>query len=176
MFKIKKISQRYDSREDRIEVAIQNDTGQVIRLWLTQRLSNKMVSILSKLIPEQQEKSKELSTNPLNESEINQSRNNKELAVDYSSAAEEGLLTTIDISSSQNDYTITFKWGVIGAASIYMGIEQIDCFFDGLIRLYELAKWNLNSFPATKLKTTGNKKPIFDDFPDDNNTAFKKLH
>jgi hypothetical protein len=184
MFNIKKISQRYDSREDRIEVAIQDDAGHVIRLWLTQRLSNRMVAVLAKWLPELKEEpstkeepsaKEDLSSEGV-ESESKPSSPKQEVAVNFNSASEEGLLTTIDMSHQQKDYLLTFKWGVTGIASIHMGIEQLDSFIEGLIQLYRAAQWDIKAFPQVRINTLSGKKPEFEDFPEDIDAISRTLH
>ena len=46
MFVIQKITQRYHLEQDRISFSVQNTEQQVLLLWLTQRLANRLVSIL----------------------------------------------------------------------------------------------------------------------------------
>lgn len=178
MFNIKKISQRYDSREDRIEVAIQDDAGHVIRLWLTQRLSNRMVTVLAKWLPELLEDSKTMLEHAGDEveAETKPSEPAQEVAVNFNLASEEGLLTTIDMSHQQKDYLLTFKWGVTGIASIHMGIEQLDGFIAGLIQLYRAAQWDIKAFPESRVKTLTGKKPEFEDFPEDVDAISRTLH
>ncbi len=178
MFNIKKISQRYDSREDRIEVAIQDDAGHVIRLWLTQRLSNRMVAVLAKWAPEIQEGPNTKQEHPSEggESKSKPTEPRQEVPVNFNSACEEGLLLTIDMSHQQKDYLITFKWGVTGIASIQMGIEQLDSFIEGLIQLYRAAQWDIRAFPEARIKTLSSKKPDFEDFPEDIDAISRTLH
>jgi len=47
MFLIKKITQHYDPEQDRIGLTVQNTEGQVMMLWLTQRLVNRLASVLA---------------------------------------------------------------------------------------------------------------------------------
>ena len=39
MFSIQKITPRYDQEQDRLSLNVQNAEGQVLLLWLTQRLA-----------------------------------------------------------------------------------------------------------------------------------------
>ena len=47
MLMIQKITQRYDPEQDRIGMTTQNADGQVLLLWLTQRLANRLAGALA---------------------------------------------------------------------------------------------------------------------------------
>ncbi len=175
MFNIQKISQRYDAREDRIEVAIQNEAGNVVRLWLTQRLANRMLVVLMKWLPELQEGAKAAEAEAQHE-ETEKDGAKSEVAVNFDSALEEGLLTTIDMSQKQKDYMLTFKWGVTGVASIHMGLQQLNSFIEGLAQLFRAAQWDMKSFPDSKVKTLSSKTPDFEDFSDDAVGVTRTIH
>lgn len=175
MFNIQKISQRYDAREDRIEVAIQNEAGNVVRLWLTQRLANRMLVVLMKWLPDLQEEYKQADAD-VHQDESDKEASKSEVAVNFNTAAEEGLLTTIDMSHQQKDYILTFKWGVTGLASIHMGLQQLNSFIDGLVQLFRAAQWDMKSFPANKINTLSSKTPDFEDFSEDSVGVTRTIH
>lgn len=189
MFNIHKISQRYNQREDRIETAIQNESGKIIRLWLTQRLANRMVAVLVKWLPEMQElstvevaakvaepssKTSEKAANPSTQKQSEQP--SKDQSVDFNTPGEEGLLLSVDMSQQQKDYLLTFKWGVTGVASIKMGIEQLNSFIEGLIQLYRAAQWDLKVFPESRINTLTSKSPEFEDFPESLENLTRTIH
>ena len=180
MFHIHKISQRYDSREDRIEVAIQNESGVVVKLWMTQRLANRMLAVLVKWLPDLHEDAK-LSQQSLNSSDaqsdvISKSSGEDNGAVKFDCASEEGLLKSVDMNYQQKDYALTFKWGVTGAASITMGLEQLNGFIDGMALLYRSAGWDMKTFPDNKVNTLSSKAPEFEDFLEDSPDQTHTLH
>jgi len=195
MFNIQKISQRYDQREDRIELAIQNEHGHVIRLWLTQRLACRMLQVLNKWLPEirEVEQSQTQSANtdkPQTELSGAPAMQNQEqasiteqsqsviqnIAVDFNLAAEEGLLNTIDMSRNAQDYQLTFKWGVTGIATINMGLAQMDNYLRGMAQLFHNANWNMSAFPDNTTHALKEKQPSFEDFPEDGNQSAYTLH
>ena len=47
MFVIQKITQRYDPEQDRIGLTTQNAKNQVLLLWLTQQLANRLAGALA---------------------------------------------------------------------------------------------------------------------------------
>ena len=175
MFNIHKISQRYDSREDRIEVAIQNESGNVIRLWLTQRLANRMLAVLIRWLPDLESDEENENKTEIKQNEPEKSKQ-QETAVNFNSAAEEGLLSTIDMSQQQKDYVLTFKWGVTGVANIQMGLEQLRSFIAGLGQLYTAAKWDMKQFPDKKIKTLSSAQTDFDEFEDSSVETSHTLH
>ena len=174
MFNIQKISQRYDSREDRIEVAIQNEAGNVVRLWLTQRLANRMLAVLMKWLPDLQEEAKQANGDK-HHYEANKEEP-KEVAVNFNTAKEEGLLTTIDMRHQQKDYILTFKWGVTGVANIHMGLQQLNSFIEGLAQLFRAAQWDMKAFPTNKINTLSRKTPDFEDFSEDSVVVSRTIH
>ena len=167
MFNIHKISQRYDALEDRIEVAIQNESGHVVRLWLTQRLSNRMLVVLTKWLPDLPDDPENANSSDETAPPSHAPTSAQDVAVNFNSAAEEGLLTTVDMTHQEKDYILTFRWGVTGIASIRMGLEQLDSFISGLAQLYKAAHWDMKPFPEMRVKTMMSKAPDFDDFPED---------
>ncbi len=182
MFNIQKISQRYNQREDRIEVAIQNDAGKVISLWLTQRLANRMIAVLVKWLPEMQEQQEIVNEiHPQNDTDKQaeaqaEEKPKRDASVDFSCAGETGLLLTIDMSHQQKDYLLTFKWGVTGVATIKMGIEQLNSYIEGLIQLYRAAQWDLKVFPDSRVNTLSSKSPDFEDFPEELENITRTIH
>ena len=175
MFNIHKISQRYDSREDRIEVAIQNESGNIIRLWLTQRLANRMVAVLVRWLPDLENDEKVESQTDLKQNESEKS-NQQETSVNFNAAAEEGLLGTIDMSQQQKDYVLTFKWGVTGLATIHMGLEQLRSFIAGLGQLFTAAKWDMKQFPDKKINTISTHEAQFEDFTEFTEETTRTIH
>lgn len=173
MFEIQKITQRYNPQEDRIEMGIQNGHGEVIRLWLTRRLANRIITSTSDWLPKlrnQQDIRIEIkkATNKLdretnltkNDSQIddNQTGNNrvsqKERPVDFDSSNEEGLLSKIDVKYEKKSFLLAFSWGLTGLATIRMGKNQLLTFIEGLIKLSVLANWDQKlSIDAENLKS-----------------------
>jgi hypothetical protein len=192
MFNIQKISQRYDQREDRIELAIENEHGHVVRLWLTQRLACRMLQVLNKWLPEIREAEKNnTQTSPTETPRAEPANNqmqasstgdsaaklaNQQIAVDFNLAAEEGLLSTIDMTRNAQDYQLTFKWGVTGVATINMGLAQMENYLAGMAQLFQNANWNMGVFAEATTHALKPKQPSFEDFPEEASHAAYTLH
>jgi hypothetical protein len=136
VFIVQKMTQRYDGLEDRIEVNLKDVNGRVICLWLTFRLANMMLNVLTKwadeLVADLENQIKKVAE--VAPTEIGSD-------VKRSAAKEEALLTTIDFNHGNRGYALTFKWGVTGAACINLQANELRQYLVGVSRLYDIAKW-----------------------------------
>jgi len=143
VFVIQKLTQRYDGIQDRIEISLQNGEGHVVKLWLTQRLANKMIPVLARWLPElQDDLDEEKSHHGL--LEPNKPDN---VPVMGSAAQEEGLLITVDFTKHEMSYILVFKWGVTGEAKIVMKAKDMSQYIKAFGNLYDVAKWPKSTWP-----------------------------
>ena len=170
MFDIQKISQRYNQREDRIEVAIQNEEGKIIHLWLTQRLAKRVINILTKWLHELKDELEDGIT------KVDIQKIKKDYSVDFSAFEEEGLLLSIDISQKFKNYLIIFRWDISGAAAFKVKANQLKSYFEALIQLYQVAQWELKGFPNFKVNKLTTKSLNFQDFSGDPENFTRTIH
>lgn len=170
MFNIQKISQRYNQRQDRIEVAIENEEGKVIRLWLTQRLANRIIANLAKWLLELQDQKK------IEDTTMDSETHKKNKTVDFSAFEEEGLLRKVDIIQNQKKYLLTFNWGLTGVASFKIGAKQLNQYIEGLRQLYQAAQWESKVFTESKMNTLPTQSKDVEDFSEDVDLYTRTIH
>ena len=160
MFFIKKLSQRYQPVEDRLQFAIENESSEIIVLWITQRISRQLLraldnkfkfsaaTIASKVNPKstistlpQLDLQKSQANHPLNKARLVDNEKLKEPAVIINDAKESGLVHTLNFSVKENKIEITFRWGITGAALVLLDQDQLKVFWKGLLKLFAVAKW-----------------------------------
>lgn len=177
MFEIQKITQRYNPQEDRIEIGIQNGHGEVIRLWLTRRLANRIITSTSDWLPKLRnqndikveikkvinkvDKKSNLSTND-NQIDDN-GASQKESPVDFDISTEEGLLSKIDVKYEKKSFLLAFSWGLTGLATIRMGKNQLLTFIEGLIKLSLIANWDKKLVIELENQESPNESNDFDE-------------
>lgn len=159
MFIVQKMTQRYDGLEDRIQVNLQDVDGRVICLWLTLRLANMMLSVLSKWADEMEA---DLKANKKTDGETKPT----EIVSDVkkSLAKEEALLTTVDFNYGDRGYVLTFKWGVTGAARMTLQAKELRQYVEGFSRLYDIAKWPKTSWTKVLLSFESAEANSVEDF------------
>ncbi|CEN56216.1 hypothetical protein [Candidatus Methylopumilus turicensis] len=176
MFFIKKLSQRYQPVEDRLQFAIENESSEIIVLWITQRISRQLLralddkfkfsaaTIASKVNPKstistlpQLDLQKSQANHPLNKARLVDNEKLKEPAVIINDAKESGLVHTLNFSVKENKIEITFRWGITGAALVLLDQDQLKVFWKGLLKLFAVAKWPqiaINKEPKETRKNT----------------------
>lgn len=159
MFIVQKITQRYDGLEDRIQVNLQDVDGHVICLWLTLRLANMMLSVLSKWADE-------IETDLDNKKKKDPDTKPTEIVSDVkkSLAKEEALLTTVDFNYGDRGYALTFKWGVTGAARMTLQAKELRQYLEGFSRLYDIAKWPKTSWTKVLLSFESSEPEMIEEF------------
>lgn len=184
MFLIKKLSQRYDPAEDRLQFAIENDSAEVIVLWVTQRISMRLLNALnerfkfisadifdksnqqaSKSIKSDHELKKTPHSQALEEAVAGaKSIKEQEQPVIFAESKEFGLVHGINFSFKENKIEVLFKWGVTGSALLILDQNQLKVFWNGVLRLFSIAKWPKPIFIESNLDAKKNITSDADDF------------
>ncbi|MCX5820662.1 MAG: hypothetical protein NT047_12280 [Deltaproteobacteria bacterium] len=150
MFAIRKITQRYDPEQDRIGLTAQNDEGRVLLLWLTQRLTNRLVGKLASWLDE------DVKTMPSGrpmfsphawEQSSAEVQLKPDRPVDAAAVQGEALLTAVDLARDPSGYTLTFKWGSAGAARLRLNPTELRQSLIILHRLFDTAGWPKHAWP-----------------------------
>lgn len=150
MFVIQKITQRYDPEQDRIGLTAQNAKDQVLLLWLTQRLANRLAGALARWLDE------ELKTMASGRSVLSlhaweqsaaQVQMKRGRPVDPAAAQGEALVNAVDLARGPNGYTLTFKWGSAGATRLMLNPTELRQWLGILHRLFDTAGWPKHAWP-----------------------------
>ena len=150
MFMIQKITQRYDPEQDRIGLTTQNAKNQVLLLWLTQRLANRLAGALASWLD------KDVKTLASGQSVFSLHDREQSAAraqmtpgrpVDPAAAQGEALLNAVDLVRGPNGYTLTFKWGSAGAARLMLNPTQLRQWLIILHRQFDTAGWPKHAWP-----------------------------
>lgn len=152
MFVIKKITQHYDPEQDRISLTAQTAEEQVIVLWLTQRLVNRLAEILSSWL-EKEVKAMvgEHSIFSLQawEQSAAQAQLKPEPPVVRTAAQSEALVNLIDLGHSSKGYTLTFKWKSEseGSARLMLTATEMRQWLIILYKQFDVAGWTKLAWP-----------------------------
>ena len=159
-----KLSQVYDSVEDRILLLSEDAEGAVCRLWLTQRMTNKVVLALVKWLGEQS-----ASHLPQVPAETAQTWNQAaavsqfipsapvEVAVSSPSAASaatplsvaaEGLVRSVDVQRSGESYMLIFHLGSEPTLASPFSAVELRQWLSILHGLYQAAGWSMEAWPS----------------------------
>lgn len=178
MFIIKKLSQRYQPVEDRLQFAIENESSEIIVLWITQRISRQLLRALddkfkfsasiitSKVNPKsttstlpQLDLQKGQANTQINNARLTDNEKLKEPRVAIQDAKESGLVHTLNFSVKENKIEITFRWGITGAALVLLDQDQLKVFWSGLLKLFAVAKWPQIAIDKEPKETRKNTAP-----------------
>jgi hypothetical protein len=152
IFNVVKITQLYDSVQDRLRFNLESKNGLSISIWMTQRLLNTVVLQLTKLIDVSlTEKVGESTTNASQafQQSIAQSSLKKQLPVQAVDIIEMGLITAINIArkKEKNTYEIVFSWDATGKARMVMDEFQLRQWLAVIYSAVKRAEWPLSTWP-----------------------------
>ncbi len=155
MLIIQKITQRYHSEQDRISFSVQSVEQQVVLLWLTQRLANRLVSILVSWLGEDSGVLMNQSftdSQSLDQQGVLEQTQQAQLttfsAVDVTLAQGERLLNSIDLARDQNGaYILTFNW-IENNACLILNVTELRQWLSILYRLFGTAEWPKQAWSA----------------------------
>lgn len=150
MFVIQKITQIYDPEQDRVGLTAQNAQNQVLQLWLTQRLANRLAGPLAHWLDEDL-KAMTAGQSAFSLHAWEQSAARAQMKpgrpVDPAAVRSEALLNAVDLTRGPNGYTLTFKWGSAGAARLILSATELRQWLDILYRQFDAAGWPKNAWP-----------------------------
>ena len=158
-----KLSQVYDGVEDRILLLSEDGERAVCRLWLTQRMTNKVVLALVKWLGEQ-------SANQLPQvpPETAQSWNQAAAVSQFipsapvevsapaspapspakASSAAEGLVRSVDVQRSGESYMLIFHLGAEPTLASPFSAVELRQWLSILHGLYQTAGWSMDVWPS----------------------------
>jgi hypothetical protein len=165
MFVITKITQRYDARQDRIALTMQDAGNRVLLLWLTQRLANRVAGTLAKWLDEdvKAQASGQTSFNLHTfEQWAARAKMRSGQPVDSAAPQSEGLLQEVRLARSPKDCRLTFRWGSTGTARLHLDPTQLRQWLIILHRQFRKAGWSRHVWPdwITVDEETGTSGPM----------------
>ncbi len=147
---IQKITVSYDEQEDRLHFACEDEAGQVQSLWLTQRLTNRLVgALLSKLdgtmahLPNDARETVQGWEQSAARTLLSPSSPVQSVA-----AAPYGLVNSIDISHTDGSFTLMFRWPEQNALALTMNALPLRQWLSIIHDTYVKAGWPLEIWPA----------------------------
>jgi len=150
MFVIQKITQRYDPEQDRIALTTQNTKGQVMLLWLTQRLANRLAGALVRWLDEELKTTapgRSMFTLHAWEQSAARAQMKPGRPVDPAAARSEALVDAVDLTRGPTGYTLTFKWGSADAARLTLTATELRQWLIILHGLFDTAEWSKHAWP-----------------------------
>lgn len=148
---IDKLTQTYDSGEDRIGIDAQSTDGKVLRLWLTRRLGDALFGHLShRLSAVQTRKDPDFSRHmQVWEQQSAQAQLKQDEPVRWQS--ESVLLSAVDITPANGSVKLVFKTSLAGAdrpvAALTLSDIHMRQWLGIMFRVYQIAAWPLSAWP-----------------------------
>ena len=159
-----KLSQVYDGIEDRILLLSEDGEGAICRLWLTQRMTSKVVLALVKWLGEQSANqlpqvpaetaqtwnqaaavSQFIPSAPVEVSVLSPSMAPADPA---SSVAAEGLVRSVDVQRSGESYMLIFHLGSEPTLASPFTAVELRQWLSILHGLYQTAGWSMEVWPS----------------------------
>ncbi len=146
--KLEKVTLSYIDEEDRIRLSAQTPEGDVVVLWLTQRLGNRLIPVLRDWLVKQVQESAHADVYHQFEQQAAQQASASETAVVASPHSHAWLINRVDVSYSPTQMTLIFK-GKEEAESAQMTLVNTAMrqWFDILYRVYQRAQWQSADWP-----------------------------
>ena len=145
---LEKVTLSYIDEEDRIRLSAQTPEGDVVVLWLTQRLGNRLIPILRDWLSKQVQEGLNADVLHQFEQQIAQQASAGETAVVASTNSHAWLINRVDINYSATHMTLIFK-GKEASESAQMTLVShvMRQWFDILYRVYQRAQWQSADWP-----------------------------
>lgn len=150
MFIIQKITPCFDPVQDRICLNVQDGNGQVLLLWLTQRLANRLAGTLANWLDDDlktQAAGQSIPSLHVWEQAAAQAQLKPDRPVEVAAAKGAALLETVDLARGLHGYTLTFKWRGGEVAQLVMSGTELRQWLGILYRLFDTAEWPKYAWP-----------------------------
>lgn len=146
--KLEKVTLTYIEAEDRIRLSAQTPEGEVVLLWLTQRLGNRLIPILRDWLVKQVHGGVNADVLHQFEQHAAQQASARETPVVATSQSHAWLIHRIDVSYSSTQMTLIFQ-GAEEAQRAQMTLVNTAMrqWFDILYRVYQRAQWQCADWP-----------------------------
>ncbi|MBD3767115.1 MAG: hypothetical protein IE928_04065 [Gammaproteobacteria bacterium] len=145
---LEKVTLTYVDEEDRIRLSAQTPEGEVVVLWLTQRLGNRLIPVLRDWLLKQVQGGVNSDVLHQFEQQAAQQANASEQAVVVPPNSHFWLINRVDVSYSSTLMTLIFKGKEEDqTAKMTLVNTAMRQWFDILYRVYQRAQWQCADWP-----------------------------
>lgn len=144
-FKIERITTEFVQEEDRIRLNVEDGSQQRTTLWLTQRLLNRVVPALVKVLEEETAGNPQASD--LQEFTQQRAQRNIEQEAPVSAAETAWLVTRVDLTPNSKAITLVFGDGAKQRARLEVPRTALRQWLSILRELYQRAEWAPDKWP-----------------------------
>ena len=145
---LEKVTLTYVDEEDRIRLSAQTPEGEVVVLWLTQRLGNRLIPVLRDWLLKQVQGGVNSDVLHQFEQQAAQQASSSEKAVVVSPNSHFWLINRVDVSYSSTRMTLIFKGKEEEqTAKMTLVNTAMRQWFDILYRVYQRAQWQCADWP-----------------------------
>lgn len=145
---LEKVTLTYVDEEDRIRLSAQTPEGEVVVLWLTQRLGNRLIPVLRDWLLKQVQGGVNSDALHQFEQQAAQQASAGEQAVVVPPNSHFWLINRVDLSYSSTLMTLIFKGkGEEQTAQMTLVNTAMRQWFDILYRVYQRAQWQCADWP-----------------------------
>ena len=143
-FLLKRITTEYNSREDRIRLLCETDDNTVCEMWITHRLSDKLILSLTS-----DKSGNDLKKKAINafEQQAAMTSFKRQPPVNATEKKISWLIETIDINRTQDNVKLTFKDTNHHSASITFTITALRQWLNITFQTYKRAEWSISAWP-----------------------------
>lgn len=148
LLSLEKVTLTYINEEDRIRLSGQTPEGEVMVLWLTQRLGNRLIPVLRDWLMKQVQDGVNADVLHQFEQQLAQQARAGETAVVATQQSHGWLIHRVDVSYSSSRMTLIFKGGEESqSAQMTLVNSAMRQWFDILYRVYQRAEWHCADWP-----------------------------
>ena len=161
--KLKRITSEYVEAEDRIRIAGLTEQNETLFLWLTMRLTSRLVTHCLALLGKNSPELKKAATDDLQlktnlQSMIQESAEQEiveESAVKVAKNSPSFLIREIDVKTSDGLVVLVFKENKTSSYELYLESNQLRQWLGILYLIWQKAEWPLHIWPDWMDKSTG---------------------
>lgn len=148
LFNLEKVTLTYINEEDRIRLNAQTPEGEVVVLWLTQRLGNRLIPVLRDWLLKQVQDGVNADVLHQFEQQTAQQATAGETAVVATQQSHAWLIHRVDVSYSSKRMTLIFKGEAENqSAQMTLVNSAMRQWLDILYRVYQRAEWQCADWP-----------------------------
>lgn len=146
---VQKVTLAYDEQEDRLRLAMQDANGQLLTLWLTQRLANRLARVLvdrldSRLLAVASIEGRQADAHATIqgwEQAVAMAQFEHSAPVRSDVSALQGLIHSIDISERGDTTVLVFRWPADDTATLALEASHLRQWLAILYQDYGRAQW-----------------------------------
>lgn len=150
--KLEKLTLSYVNREDRIRLDGETKQQEVVTLWLTQRLANRLIPVISDWLQKQVSSGSHADEVQQYQQEVvrEQKKAQAEVtAVEQEKSIAEWLIYAVDVGHSEKSLSLRFRgYEEEQKATLRLANDDMRQWFEILYRMYRAAGWQSDAWPV----------------------------